>query len=185
MRPAAEDGVGETRTALGAPYQLHQLFGQFGHDGVPASGSLLSGFLPRNMGKGRFWRQQMRNGSGQAVGRLNARKTKGETYKQGPRLSSRVGAAARSFPYRKCPSLFRLLLRYRPHIRRARNRLPGSGWGLGRAGPLREPEVFLSSVSRSLREVVAFVLAGTSPAIGCGLFLTSLNTSSLRALLWS
>ena len=76
MRPAAEDGVREAGTALGAPHQLHQLFGQFGHDEVPASGSLLSELLPRNMGKERLRRQELWDSSGKAVGSLDVRKTK-------------------------------------------------------------------------------------------------------------
>ncbi|ELW47404.1 hypothetical protein TREES_T100014388 [Tupaia chinensis] len=64
LSPAAEDGVGETGAALGAPYQLHQLFSQFGHDGVLAGGSSLSGLLPRNMGKERLRRQELRDGGG-------------------------------------------------------------------------------------------------------------------------
>lgn len=67
LRPAAEDGVREPGAALGAPHQLHQLFSQFGHDGVPAGGSSLSRLLPRNMGKGRFRRHEMRDGSGKGV----------------------------------------------------------------------------------------------------------------------
>lgn len=58
LSPAAEDGVRESRAALGAPHQLHQLFSQFGHDRVPASGCWLSGLLPRHMGKGRIPRQE-------------------------------------------------------------------------------------------------------------------------------
>lgn len=78
LRPAAEDGVRETGAALGAPHQLHQLFSQFGHDGVPASGSWLSGLLPRHMGKGRLRRPAWRDGSGKRAGRLDARKATGE-----------------------------------------------------------------------------------------------------------
>lgn len=73
LRPAAEDGVGKTGAALRAPHQLHQLFSQFGHDGVAARGSLLSGLLPWNMGKGRLRRQELRDGSGQGRGRFDAR----------------------------------------------------------------------------------------------------------------
>lgn len=68
LRPAAEDGVRETGAALGAPHQLHQLFSQFGHDGGPANGSLLSGLLPRNMGKGGPETGD-RDGGAHAVGR--------------------------------------------------------------------------------------------------------------------
>ena len=64
LRPAAEDGVRETGAAVGAPHQLHQLFSQFGHDGMPASWSWLSGLLPRHMGKGRLPRSEWRDGGG-------------------------------------------------------------------------------------------------------------------------
>lgn len=53
LRPAAEDGVRQPGAALGAPHQLQQLFGHFGHDGDWARGSLLPGLRPRNIGKGR------------------------------------------------------------------------------------------------------------------------------------
>ena len=54
-----------------------------------------------------------------------------ETYLQRPRLSSPVEAAARSFPYRKYRSHFRLLFHCGPHCRRGRRHLPGSGSGGG------------------------------------------------------
>ena len=76
--PAAEDGVRETGAALGAPHQLHQLFSQFGHDGVPASGSSLSGLPPRNMGKGRLQGQELWDGSGKRAGRVDGRRAEGE-----------------------------------------------------------------------------------------------------------
>lgn len=128
--PTAENGVRETGAALGAPHQLHQLFSQFGHDGVPARGSSLSGHLPRNMGKGRFRRQEFQNGSCKWVWRLDQRKAKGEIYSQGPRLSKRAAAIARSFLCRKCQGHFRLLFSHGPHSRRARESPPRKRkWG--------------------------------------------------------
>lgn len=106
---------------------------------------------------------------------------------QGPRLSNPVRSPAMSFPYRKCPSYFRLLLRYRPRTRPGRH-LPGSGSGGGgrkSCGPLWRPLMALSSGPGPLVAVVAFVLAGAPHPVDVGIFLTSWDTASLCALLRS
>lgn len=117
MRPAAEDGVRETGAAFGAPHQLHQLFSQFGHDGVPASGSSLSGLLPRNMGKGRLRRQEVRDGGGEGAGRLDARKTKGDRATCRDRACQASPSGSKEFPVPEVPSHFRLPFCYRPSRR--------------------------------------------------------------------
>ena len=174
MRPAAEDGVRETGAALGAPHQLHQLFSQFGHDGVPASGSWLSGLLPRHMGKGRLRRPAWRDGSGKRAGRLDGRKATGErptcrdracqARSERQRGVSRTGStgATSGFSFTTAP------------------KAGGAGGaspeaevgGLGRAeGGLASTWRLLSSVPGPGGAVASFVLGGASHPVGVGIFL--------------
>lgn len=99
MRPAAEDGVRQSGTALGAPHQLQQLFGHFGHDGDWTRGSLLPVLRSRNIGKGRLEKR--------AAGRRRPRRdweAERDECSSVPAETAPVKpgeAATRSFPCRK------------------------------------------------------------------------------------
>lgn len=91
-----------------------------------------------------------------------------------------------SFPYRKCPSYFRLLLRYRPRTRPGRH-LPGSGSGGGQEELWTAVEAADGSELRPgpIGRSGSFVLAGAPHPVDVGIFLTSWDTASLCALLRS
>lgn len=148
LRPAAEDGVREAGTALGAPHQLHQLFSLFGHDGAPANESLRSGLPPRNMGKGRLRRQGVTGLQSRSSWPL--RREAGERRKSCIQLCAcQTAPAAAKFPVPEVSNhpLPAPLSLPSHHTQEPGSHLPGSGSGRGRrCGPLWKPLVMLSSV---------------------------------------
>lgn len=141
MRPAAEDGVRQSGTALGAPHQLQQLFGHFGHDGNwTRSGSLLLGLRSRNIGKGRLEKRAAGRQRSDANGR--SRWVRAAHCRHRPPVKPGE-AATRSFPCRKRPD-FRLPLA--PPPRRA-----------GRKKKISSPEAEVERESLNARRLWLFL----------------------------
>lgn len=109
LRPAAEDGVRQPGAAFGAPHQLQQLFGHFGHGGDWARrGSLLLRLRSRNIGMGRLEKRAAGRRRSDANGRQREARAGSALPARTEPVKPRQ-AAATSLPCRKPPD-FRLPL---------------------------------------------------------------------------